>query len=157
MNLLLESPRHHFTIKTVIAVSARRLSAILLVGLLAVLIAPGSLADHKSNHVDVAVEGLSEKAQTGQLVFNQNCASCHGVNGEGSEAGPPLIHSIYNPGHHSNKSFYRAVTQGVRQHHWSFGDMPPQRQIGFSEMTYILTFVREVQAINGIETEEHRM
>lgn len=127
-------------------------------GIVVVLLAPLSLlADDRPNHVDVVVEGLSENARTGQLVFNQTCASCHGLNGEGSDAGPPLIHSIYNAGHHSNKAFYRAVTQGTRQHHWSFGDMPPQPHIGFSEMTYILSFIREVQEINGIETEAHRM
>ena len=125
--------------------------------LMATFVAPTTLADHKSNHVDVVVEGLTEKAQTGQLVFNQSCASCHGLNGEGSDAGPPLIHTIYNPGHHSNKAFYRAVTQGVQQHHWPFGNMPPQSHVGFSEMTYILSFIREVQALNGIETEAHRM
>ncbi len=126
-------------------------------GIVTVLLAPVSLADDRPNHVDVVVEGLSENARTGQLVFNQRCASCHGLNGEGSDAGPPLIHSIYNDGHHSNKAFYRAVTQGTRQHHWSFGDMPPQPGVGFSGMTYILSFIREVQDINGIETEPHRM
>lgn len=131
--------------------------ALAFIGMLATFVAPSALADHKSNHVDVVVGGLSEKAETGQLVFNQSCASCHGLNGEGSDAGPPLIHPIYNPGHHSNKAFYRAVTRGVQQHHWPFGNMPPQPQVGFSEMTYILSFIREVQTLNGIETEAHRM
>lgn len=126
-------------------------------GMVVAFSAPLSLAGHKSNHVDVIVDGLSERALTGQQVFNQSCASCHGINGEGSNIGPPLIHSIYNPGHHSNTAFYRAVTQGVAQHHWSFGGMPPVPGIGFSEMTHILAFIREVQTINGILTEEHRM
>lgn len=116
-----------------------------------------ALADHKQNHVDVTVAGLSDNAAKGQEVFNNTCANCHGVNGQGSDIGPPLIHPIYNPGHHSNKAFYRAVTQGVRQHHWPFGNMPPQKHIGFSDMTYILAFVREVQEINGVETEAHQM
>jgi len=135
--------------------SSRYLCPIL--GMMAMFIAPVSLADDRPNHVNVDVEGLSENARTGQQVFNQTCASCHGLNAEGSDAGPPLIHSIYNPGHHSNKAFYRAVTQGVAQHHWSFGNMPPQRNIGFSDMTYILAFIREVQVNNGIGTEAHRM
>jgi cytochrome c2 len=120
------------------------------IGVLAILIAPTIAADDKPNHVDVVVEGLSEKAQAGQRMFNQTCASCHGLNAEGSEAGPPLIHSIYNAGHHSNKAFYRAVTQGSQQHHWSFGDMPPQPTVGFTQMTFILAFIREVQLINDI-------
>lgn len=116
----------------------------------AVLMAPKLVADDRPNHVDVIVDGLSDKALTGQRMFNQTCASCHGLNAGGSESGPPLIHSIYNAGHHSNKAFYRAVTQGSRQHHWSFGDMPPQTTVGFTQMTFILAFIREAQAINDI-------
>lgn len=123
---------------------------ITVVSTLAVLMAPTIAADDRPNHVDVLVEGLTEKALTGQRMFNQTCASCHGLNAEGSEAGPPLIHSIYNAGHHSNKAFYRAVTEGSRQHHWSFGDMPPQPTVGFTQMTFILAFIREAQAINDI-------
>lgn len=130
-------------------------NVVIALGLLSVITT--AQADHKQNHVDVTVSGLSDNAAKGQEVFNTNCASCHGINGEGSDAGPPLIHPIYNPGHHSNKAFYRAVTQGVQQHHWPFGNMPPQKQIGFSDITYILAFVREVQQMNGVETEEHRM
>lgn len=143
----LNPPTNRFTIR-------RRLWAV--VSWFAVLsLAPLAQADHAANHVDVVVDDLSDKAQTGQMVFNQNCAACHGLNGQGSDAGPPLIHPVYNPGHHSNKSFYRAVTQGVRQHHWQFGNMPPQPHVGFSELTYILAFVREVQVRNGIESAAH--
>jgi mono/diheme cytochrome c family protein len=114
-------------------------------------------AEHFRGHVDVTVGQLSDRAVSGQKTFNENCADCHGVNGAGTNVGPPLIHDIYNPGHHSNESFNRAVTNGVQQHHWPYGDMPPQKHIRFVDMIDILTFVREVQQQNGITYRKHRM
>ena len=121
------------------------------------LAATAVFGDHNQGHVDVTVGTLSPRAAAGQLTFNDNCAACHGINGQGTLIGPPLIHDIYNPGHHPNESFTRAVLKGVQQHHWQYGNMPPQPHIGFSEITNIIAFVREVQANNGIITQEHKM
>ena len=118
---------------------------------------PAAMADHFNGHVDVKVGALSASAQKGQLVFNSTCAACHGNNGEGSLQGPPLIHALYNPGHHSNQSFYSAVRNGVQQHHWPYGNMPTQDGVGFSDMAAIVKFVREVQQQNGIVLQEHKM
>ena len=76
--------------------------------------------------VAVQVPSLSGAAKAGEQQFNEKCATCHGVNAAGSDQGPPLIHKIYEPGHHADGSFYNAVQNGVRAHHWNFGDMPPQ-------------------------------
>lgn len=114
-------------------------------------------ADHQQSHVDVTVGELSPLASKGQLVFNTNCASCHGVNAAGGMGGPPLIHDIYNPGHHANGAFINAVRNGVRQHHWQFGNMPPQRHIVFGDMVFLMKFIREVQQQNGIKTKAHKM
>lgn len=107
--------------------------------------------------IDVEVSNLSRLAKNGQAVFQENCSVCHGKNGSGSNQGPPLIHDIYNPGHHSDAAFRLAFQQGVRQHHWSFGNMPPQPQINNREATAIIKFVREVQAENGISFQPHNM
>ena len=114
-------------------------------------------ADNKQSHVDVSVGELSPLASKGQLVFNTNCVSCHGVNAAGGMGGPPLIHDIYNPGHHANGAFINAVRNGVRQHHWQFGNMPPQRHIVFGDMVFLMKFIREVQQQNGIKTKAHKM
>ena len=127
---------------------------ILLSGLF--LLSP-TYADHKKSHVDVEVGNLSSTASKGQLVFNTNCASCHGINAAGGISGPPLIHNIYNPGHHANASFIRAVRNGVKQHHWQFGDMPPQKHVAFGDMVFLMKFIREVQQQNGIKAMDHQM
>lgn len=116
-----------------------------------------AVADHSEWHKDVKVGALSEKAVYGQAVFNSNCAQCHGENGSGTLQGPPLIHDIYNPGHHGNNSFISAMRNGVQRHHWPYGDMPSQPQVGFMQATAILVFVREVQAMNGIVKKERHM
>ena len=100
---------------------------------------------------------LSQLAQLGERAFNANCSTCHGQNGAGTDKGPPLIHQIYNPGHHSDEAFYRAVARGSRQHHWPFGDMPPQPQVSRDEVAQIIAYVRQLQAANGIHYKPHRM
>lgn len=107
--------------------------------------------------VDVTLPNLTPQAVAGKKAFDTNCAQCHGVNGSGTEKGPPLIHNIYNPGHHGDQSFLLAAKRGVRSHHWKFGDMPPLPNVKNKEITDIVAFIREVQRANGITYKEHQM
>ena len=107
--------------------------------------------------VEVTVPGFSALAQTGAVAFAANCAACHGSNASGSTQGRPLVHDIYNPGHHADGSFFAAMTRGVRGHHWPFGNMPPQPQVSRGEAVAIVKFVRELQLANGITYRRHRM
>ena len=125
--------------------------------LLTLVVSVMAYANHEKGHVDVKVGPLTPRAVAGQVAFNQVCAACHGVNGQGTKVGPPLIHEIYNPGHHDNASFVRAVKNGVQQHHWPYGNMPAQAQVSFSDMANIIAFVREVQEQNGIYRQAHNM
>jgi mono/diheme cytochrome c family protein len=85
-------------------------------------------------------------------LFTANCALCHGTNADGREGkGPPLIHKIYEPGHHGDASFQSAALNGVRAHHWRFGNMPPVPGIKPKEVDLIIAYVREVQSHNGIQ------
>ena len=105
----------------------------------------------------VRVPELSSVAVLGQKAFDKNCAGCHGLRGSGSDQGPPLVHDIYNPGHHGDAAFYAAAKRGSKQHHWRFGNMPAQPQVSDSQMTAIIRYVRELQQANGIATRAHRM
>jgi len=102
--------------------------------------------------VDIVMpDDLGAMAQIGAGAFNATCASCHGENAVGRNgAGPPLIHKIYEPSHHGDGAFHLAVQNGVRAHHWGFGDMPPQTGLTRAEVDAIVAFVRELQAENGI-------
>ncbi|WP_375266057.1 c-type cytochrome [Planktotalea sp.] len=96
-------------------------------------------------------EVLSENALIGKRAFEASCASCHGTNAAGQEGvAPPLIHKIYEPSHHGDESFQRASALGVRAHHWRFGDMPAVEGITRGEVTFIITYIRELQRANGI-------
>lgn len=99
---------------------------------------------------------LSAEAQEGERYFNAVCAACHGQNGLGTEQGPPLVHDIYNPGHHADMAFVMAAQNGVRAHHWRFGNMPPQ-QVTRAEVARIVAYIRELQAANGITYRPHSM
>lgn len=100
---------------------------------------------------------FSTVASEGKNLFDANCAACHGPSASGSNQGPPLVHDIYNPGHHADEAFYRAAKQGVRQHHWPFGNMPTQPQVSGQEVAKIVRYVRELQEANGIFYRPHRM
>ncbi|MDT8376761.1 MAG: cytochrome c [Mariprofundaceae bacterium] len=87
----------------------------------------------------------------GLALFNANCKACHGSGALGSKLGPPLIHRIYEPGHHADFSFYRAVKNGVRGHHWNFGDMPPVPAVSVEQAGHIIAYIRQQQRLAGIE------
>jgi mono/diheme cytochrome c family protein len=93
---------------------------------------------------------MTPQAEEGRLAFNQNCAVCHGRDAKGGSGGPPLIHKIYEPSHHGDGSFRLAVQRGVQQHHWQFGNMPPQPQVAEADVENIIVYVREAQRAVGI-------
>ncbi|KAE9625893.1 c-type cytochrome [Parasedimentitalea maritima] len=94
---------------------------------------------------------FSSLAQMGEKAFNAKCAACHGANATGLEGlAPPLVHKIYEPSHHGDEAFYRAVQNGVRAHHWSFGDMPPVEGLTRGDVKGIVAYIRELQQENGI-------
>jgi mono/diheme cytochrome c family protein len=94
---------------------------------------------------------LDPRAATGQRAFQAFCASCHGENGGGTDKGPPLIHRIYEPNHHGDAALLLAAQNGVRAHHWQFGDMPPVEGVTRAEVETIVAFLRAVQRETGIE------
>ena len=113
--------------------------------------------DTSAEMIAVSIPTLSKMASDGHEAFKENCATCHGASAGGTEQGPPLIHDIYNPGHHGDGSFYRAVRQGVRAHHWPFGNMPPQSHVSDREIAEIIAFIRETQVANGVLSKPHKM
>ena len=90
----------------------------------------------------------------GEESFQNRCAVCHGQNAEGTAAGPPLVHRLYEIGHHPNFSFHNAVNNGVTAHHWNFGDMPPIPNVEPAEIDAIICHVRDLQRAEGIEAGE---
>lgn len=103
--------------------------------------------------VQVAVPTtFSEAAQIGKRAYDAVCAECHGDNAAGRNGmGPPLVHKIYEPSHHADAAFLLAVRNGVRAHHWNFGNMPPQQGLTDADVKGITRYVRELQRANGIE------
>ena len=89
----------------------------------------------------------------GEKLFSANCSMCHGANASGTSQGPPLVHQIYEPGHHGNASFVIAVARGVRAHHWDFGNMPAVEGLSLDEINQVICYVRELQLANDIIDE----
>tara|TARA_R110000737_G_scaffold127218_2_gene159741 strand:- start:4120 stop:4560 length:441 start_codon:yes stop_codon:yes gene_type:complete len=94
---------------------------------------------------------LSPEGMMGKRAFDAVCADCHGENAAGKMGfAPPLIHKIYEPSHHGDMAFQMAAANGVRAHHWNFGDMPPQPEVTRADVSSIIAYIREVQRANGI-------
>jgi cytochrome c5 len=140
---------------------AERLPAIVIATIL--LLGVGSVAWRVISSADetltvaVKVPQLSEHAQEGKTAFDDSCAACHGASAAGSDMGPPLVHDIYNPGHHGDAAFFAAAKRGTPRHHWNFGDMPPQPGVTDDDMTAIIRYIRELQEANGIFYRKHAM
>jgi hypothetical protein len=57
---------------------------------------------------------------------------------------------VYHTNHHAAAAFLLAAKRGVPQHHWTFGNMPPQPQVGDRSLQQIIAYVRELQQANRI-------
>jgi mono/diheme cytochrome c family protein len=137
-----------------------RLLPIFVVGVL--LAGVGALAarwiwPESTSGTGLIIPTFSKAAAQGQIAFDANCAQCHGSNAAGTAEGPPLVHDIYNPGHHADEAFFRAAKRGVPQHHWPFGNMPPRPDVSDKELTTIVRYIRELQEANGIFYRPHNM
>ena len=96
----------------------------------------------------------SPSASAGESLFNVKCAVCHGERAVGTETGPPLVHRVYEPGHHPDFAFHNAVNNGVMSHHWPFGDMPPVPNLSEEDVDNIICYVRGLQRAEGIFVKE---
>ena len=86
----------------------------------------------------------------GRELFQNHCIQCHGAEARGTDQGPPLIHRIYEPSHHADLAFYRAIALGVHQHHWEFGDMAPVPALDGEDAAHIIAWIRAEQRAAGI-------
>jgi mono/diheme cytochrome c family protein len=86
----------------------------------------------------------------GVTLFNTHCSVCHGPSAIGTDQGPSFLWRVYVPSHHSDASFYLAVKQGVRAHHWLFGNMPAMPHVTEDETTQIIAYVRWLQQQAGV-------
>lgn len=108
-----------------------------------------------TDEIQVVIRGIAatsppEVAQ-GKALFEQNCSVCHGPAADGTTQGPPLVHVIYEPSHHADAAFILAARNGVRAHHWRFGDMPPLPDVGDETVIEIVGYIRWLQRQVGIE------
>ena len=87
----------------------------------------------------------------GEVLYTANCAACHGQDLGGTAVGPSHLSVIYNPDHHGDGAFAMAVINGVRAHHWNFGDMPAITAVSQDDFTRIIAFIREQQRTEGFE------
>jgi mono/diheme cytochrome c family protein len=97
-----------------------------------------------------AAEPVPAEFQAGEQKFAANCAVCHGIGGVGTNQGPPLVHKIYEPNHHGDAAFQRAAANGVKAHHWQFGDMPKIDAVTPDDVEQIVQYVRWLQKQAGI-------
>jgi mono/diheme cytochrome c family protein len=86
----------------------------------------------------------------GEQKFTAHCSRCHGVGGVGTNQGPAFLHKVYEPNHHGDVAFQRAAANGVKAHHWQFGDMPKIDAVKPEEVDEIVKYVRWLQKQAGI-------
>jgi mono/diheme cytochrome c family protein len=87
----------------------------------------------------------------GEPLYQTSCASCHGIDLKGTDKGPSHLSVVYEPNHHGDIAFVLAAQNGVRAHHWPFGDMAPVPGLSDQDLDAIVAYVRENQRIMGFE------
>lgn len=88
--------------------------------------------------------------ERGRGLFDMHCVSCHGPLGLGTDHGPPLVHAVYRPAHHADEAFQIAVSQGVRAHHFRYGDMPAIPGLTRRDVEHVTAYIRWLQRTAGI-------
>ena len=132
-----------------LAQSSRPVPALLLVWVVWISIMVAGCSEKPAAPPKVS-ESLPAALQEGEAKFNAHCAQCHGEQGRGTEQGPPLVHKIYEPSHHGDGAFYRAAANGVRAHHWNFGNMPKIPGVTKEDVGHVIQYVRWLQRQAGI-------
>lgn len=116
-----------------------------LIGAVALLMAGCGNSKGPSGPVPKAPAELAK----GEKLFNDNCAGCHGPGARGTDRGPTFLSKIYEPNHHADIAFRMAPQNGVRAHHWNFGDMP-KIAVAPEEVDQIISYIRWLQKEAGI-------
>lgn len=116
----------------------------------AVLLFAAAQAQAQAMRIPKPTPGLMPNAAAGKKLYAANCVQCHGADLRGTKEGPPLVHSFYEPAHHSDIAFQIAVAYGSRQHHWNFGDMKPVPGLTPDDVAHITAYVRAEQRKAGI-------
>jgi mono/diheme cytochrome c family protein len=81
----------------------------------------------------------------GESLYVAHCQPCHGTLALGTDKGPPLVHAIYLAPHHADAAFILAIKNGVRAHHWTFGDMAAVPGVDDDEAYRITSYLRWLQ------------
>jgi len=97
-----------------------------------------------------AAPASSLSVQQGGIAFAEECAGCHGRLGRGTVRGPNLIHPDYGPRVRSDDQFRRAVREGKAAGREDYEDMPAARGLSERQLHRLITFLREIQRVNGI-------
>ena len=84
-------------------------------------------------------------AAAGEVVYQANCAGCHGSGGDGAEQGPPLVHEMYAEAVFSDAALVSAVRSGASTDAWDFPVMPAMPGLSATDVSDVLAYVRELQ------------
>ena len=95
-------------------------------------------------------DGPVDLAQ-GKKVYAAACAMCHGADLRGTSRGPSQLSKVYEPSHHADAAYRLAVRNGVRAHHWNFGNMPAVPGVKGADLEAVIAYIRSEQEKQGFE------
>jgi mono/diheme cytochrome c family protein len=130
--------------------AARPFTLALLTLCLAVSLQAQAQAQGQMMQIPKPSAGLMPNPALGKKLYGANCAACHGPDLKGSDKGPPMLHKVYESSHHGDVAFQMAAKNGVRAHHWNFGDMKPVPAVNPDEVAHITAYIRGEQRKAGI-------
>jgi len=111
--------------------------------------APGACGggdDSSEGGADAAID-----LARGQTVYGAKCAMCHGADLRGTTRGPSQLSKVYEPSHHADGAYRAAIRNGVRAHHWNFGNMPAVGGLSDDDVENVIAYIRSEQQKHGFE------
>lgn len=126
------------------------LSGLILVAVVLAWVQMDSKAAPTIDPASVKLPDMTPTLNVGKTTYDAFCSVCHGENIAGTDSGPTFLDRVYHPGHHGDIAFLIAPMEGVKAHHWDFGDMPPVEGATEIHLKKIVIYVRAIQRANGI-------
>jgi mono/diheme cytochrome c family protein len=97
-----------------------------------------------------AAPSVAGDVDSGAVLYDRNCAGCHGADGTGAADGPGLLYEQYALPGFDDQALVSAIVQGAPEEAWEYGAMPRIRGLSDQDLADLVAFVRALQGEAGL-------
>ena len=87
-------------------------------------------------------DGFVTNTNLTEKLYDSFCIECHDTQGKGTQYGAARAHLVYGPQYHTNRSFFLAVSTGIKAYHWQYGDITKVSSVATEDAAYIESYIQ---------------